>query len=141
MGCGRIGRGKDRLYGADAERVGEEDRGRRRQAGWNPCGGCREAEGAGAREPRTAAGERDPAQGLSIFCPGGAGRGREAMLAFIDDHGWASGVEPICKVLPIAPSTYHAHVAKRVDPGKLSARTKQDAAVLTQNLHRGERGW
>ena len=35
------------------------------------------------------------------------------MIAFIDDHREAHGVEPICKVLPIAPSTYHDHVAKR----------------------------
>ena len=35
------------------------------------------------------------------------------MIAFIDDHREAYGVEPICKVLPIAPSTYHAHAAKR----------------------------
>ena len=41
------------------------------------------------------------------------------MIAFIDDHRGAYGVEPICKVLPIAPSTYHAHAAKRADPGKL----------------------
>jgi hypothetical protein len=51
------------------------------------------------------------------------------MIAFIDDHRGAHGVEPICKVLPIAPSTYHAHVAKRSDPAKLSARAKQDAAL------------
>ena len=44
------------------------------------------------------------------------------MIAFIDDHREAHGVEPICKVLPIAPSTYHDHVAKRVDPSRLSAR-------------------
>ena len=43
------------------------------------------------------------------------------MIAFIDDHREAHGVEPICKVLPIAPSTYHDHVAKRADPEKLSA--------------------
>ena len=30
------------------------------------------------------------------------------MIAFIDDHRGAYGVEPICGVLPIAPSTYHA---------------------------------
>ncbi len=48
------------------------------------------------------------------------------MIAFIDDHREAHGVEPICKVLPIAPSTYHDHVAKRADPEKLSARTKRD---------------
>jgi transposase InsO family protein len=51
------------------------------------------------------------------------------MITFIDDHRQVYGVEPICKVLPIAPSTYHAHVAKRVDPEKLSARAKQDAAL------------
>ncbi|MBB4383578.1 transposase InsO family protein [Bradyrhizobium sp. SBR1B] len=31
--------------------------------------------------------------------------------------------------MPIAPSTYHAHVAKRRDPAKLSARARQDAAL------------
>ena len=49
------------------------------------------------------------------------------MIAFIDDHRGAYGVEPICKVLPIVPSTYRAHAAKRADPAKLSARAKQDA--------------
>jgi putative transposase len=43
------------------------------------------------------------------------------MIAFIDDHRGAHGVEPICKVLPIALDHY-AHVAKRRDPAKLSAR-------------------
>ena len=51
------------------------------------------------------------------------------MIAFIDDHRGAHGVEPICKVLPIAPSTYHAHVAERRDPAKRSARARQDAAL------------
>lgn len=48
------------------------------------------------------------------------------MIAFIDDHREAHGVEPICRVLPIAPSTYHDHVTKRADPEKLSARAKRD---------------
>jgi putative transposase len=48
---------------------------------------------------------------------------------FIDDHRAAYGVEPICRVLPIAPSTYHAHVAKRADPGKRSARASRDVAL------------
>jgi hypothetical protein len=38
------------------------------------------------------------------------------MIAFIDDHRQAHGVEPICKVLPIAPSTYHAHIAALMNP-------------------------
>ena len=32
------------------------------------------------------------------------------MIAFIDEHRAVHGVEPICKVLPIAPSTYHDHM-------------------------------
>ena len=51
------------------------------------------------------------------------------MIAFIDDHREVHGVEPICKVLPIAPSTYHAHVAKRRDPARLSARARQDVRL------------
>jgi putative transposase len=35
------------------------------------------------------------------------------MIAFIDDHRDVHGVEPICRVLPIAPSTYHSHTARR----------------------------
>ena len=51
------------------------------------------------------------------------------MIAFIDDHRGVHGVEPICKVLPIAPSTYWADVAKRADPARLSARARRDAAL------------
>jgi putative transposase len=54
------------------------------------------------------------------------------MTAFIDDHRGAYGGEPICKVLPIAPSTYHEHVARRTDPGKLSARAKRDLELKPQ---------
>ena len=49
------------------------------------------------------------------------------MIAFIDDHRAAHGVEPICKVLPIAPSTYYAHIARRRDPDRASARVRRDA--------------
>jgi putative transposase len=54
------------------------------------------------------------------------------MIAFIDDHRAAYGVEPICKVLPIAPSTYHEHAARRADPAKLSARAKRDVALRAE---------
>ena len=40
------------------------------------------------------------------------------MIAFIDDHRGVYGVEPICRVLPIAPSTYHEHAARRADPDR-----------------------
>ena len=51
------------------------------------------------------------------------------MIGFIDDHRADHGVEPICKVLPIAPSTYHTHAARRADPAKLPARAQWDLAL------------
>ena len=54
------------------------------------------------------------------------------MIAFIDEHRALHGVEPICRVLPIAPSTYHAHAARRADPGKLPARARRDITLRTE---------
>jgi putative transposase len=54
------------------------------------------------------------------------------MIAFIDEHRARHGVEPICRVLPIAPSTYHAHAARRADPGKLPARARRDVTLRTE---------
>ena len=51
------------------------------------------------------------------------------MIAFIDDHRSAYGVEPICRVLPIAPSTYFERVAQRRDPTRRSARAQRDVAL------------
>jgi len=51
------------------------------------------------------------------------------MIAFIDEHREVYGVEPICRVLPIAPSTYHEHVARRADPSRLPPRAQRDAEL------------
>lgn len=51
------------------------------------------------------------------------------MIAFIDAHRDDYGVEPICKVLPIAPSTSRAHAAQRRNPSLLSARARRDGAL------------
>jgi transposase InsO family protein len=48
------------------------------------------------------------------------------MVSFIDLHRGEYGVEPICKVLPIAPSTYYAHKAIEADPTRRSERAKRD---------------
>lgn len=48
------------------------------------------------------------------------------MVRFIDDHRDEYGVEPICAVLPIAPSTYYAHVRRRKEPNQRSERAKRD---------------
>ncbi|MGH8274441.1 MAG: IS3 family transposase [Gammaproteobacteria bacterium] len=65
----------------------------------------------------------------AYFCPGGARPPKQAMKAFIDDHREAYGVEPICKVLPIAPSTYYEHVVRRTDPAKVPPRLQRDAEL------------
>ena len=54
------------------------------------------------------------------------------MITFIDDHRKTYGVEPICKVLPIAPSTYHERQAQRRDPARLSARARRDLELKPQ---------
>ena len=51
------------------------------------------------------------------------------MIAFIDDHRAEHGVEPICRMLPIAPSTYYARLAKRAEPSRRSDRARRDDAL------------
>ena len=91
---------EDRLLSVHAERVGEEGGGRQRQAWRGADRAIRPAEGARTREPGVAAGQRDPLEGVGIFCAGGASRRSlapvQAMISFIDDHRQAYGVEPIC---------------------------------------------
>lgn len=47
------------------------------------------------------------------------------MIAFIDEHRDDYGVEPTCRVLPIA-HPYYEHVAQRRDPSRLSRRVGRD---------------
>ncbi len=51
------------------------------------------------------------------------------MVTFIDDHREAYGVEPICQVLPIAPSIYHEQKAREADPSRLPQRAVRDAEL------------
>lgn len=57
------------------------------------------------------------------------------MTAFIDEHRDVYGVEPICKVLPIAPSTYYTQAARRVDLALRPNRAWRDDA-LCQEIRR-----
>jgi hypothetical protein len=57
------------------------------------------------------------------------------MVRFIDDHRTRYGVEPICRVLPIAPSTYFRHKLVERDPSRRSVRAVSDdvrRAILRQ---------
>lgn len=51
------------------------------------------------------------------------------MIGFIDDQRAVYGVESICRVLPIAPSTYYHRLACRADPAKASARHQRDTEL------------
>jgi putative transposase len=48
------------------------------------------------------------------------------MVAFIDQHRATYGVEPICAVVPIAPSTYFLRKARQQDPTTRSRRQRRD---------------
>jgi putative transposase len=56
----------------------------------------------------------------------------EALISFVDAYRDKHGVEPICKVLPIAPSTYHAHAARRAAPNTAPARVRRDTELCVE---------
>jgi putative transposase len=50
-------------------------------------------------------------------------------VAFVDAHREQYGVEPICRVVPIAPSTYYEQKARAADPSRLPARAQRDECL------------
>lgn len=54
------------------------------------------------------------------------------MVAFIDQYRHQHGVEPICKELPIAPSTYYHHKTHQQHPERRSTRAKSDDQLAPQ---------
>jgi len=54
------------------------------------------------------------------------------MVTFVDEHRDEYGVEPICSVLPIAPSTYYEHRARAEDPERRPDREKRDEDLRPQ---------
>ena len=54
------------------------------------------------------------------------------MTAFIDGHRDTYGVEPICRVLPIAPSTYYTHAARQADSERQPMRQRRDTDLCEQ---------
>jgi transposase InsO family protein len=54
------------------------------------------------------------------------------MVRFIDDHREAYGVEPICRVLPIAPSLYYEQKARQADPRRLPKRLARECELRVE---------
>ncbi len=50
----------------------------------------------------------------------------------MEAHVGDFGVEPICRVLQIAPSTWHEHARRKADPSRLPARARRDAELSVQ---------
>lgn len=62
------------------------------------------------------------------------------MVSFIDDHREAYGVEPICRVVPIAPSTYYEEKAREQEPALRPPRYHRDAELREKILEiRGQK--
>ena len=59
-------------------------------------------------------------------------------MLFVDENRDEYGVEPICRMLPIAPSTYYEERARQRDPGRLPSRAKRDRDLHEQieRVHR-----
>ncbi len=54
------------------------------------------------------------------------------MVQFIGTNRDPYGVESICSVLPIAPSTFYEHEARRRDPARVPARVKRDTELRVE---------
>ncbi len=57
------------------------------------------------------------------------------MVSFIDEHREVYGVEPICRVLPIASSIYYEHKARERDPQRIPMRAQRDR-LLSEEIYR-----
>ena len=64
------------------------------------------------------------------------------MIAFMETHREAFGVEPVCRVLQIAPATFHRHAAIARNPDLASDRARQDKQDLEKikAVHAQSRG-
>ncbi len=54
----------------------------------------------------------------------------KAIAVFIDEHRRVCGVEPICKLLPVAPSTSYAVKARQQAPAAGTLRDRELAAEI-----------
>ncbi|MEZ4227250.1 MAG: IS3 family transposase, partial [Polyangiaceae bacterium] len=68
----------------------------------------------------------------AFFGTGGARPPTQVMIDFIDANKDEYGVEPMCRVLPIAPSTYYEHALRMREPGRRPARHKRDDELKPQ---------
>ena len=121
-------------YGRDAAAMGAAGGAR-----WGPAPGPDDrgtaaAEGAGAGESGAAARERDPAQGVGVFRPGGARPPRDVMVTFIDAH--RDDVRSRADLRGAADRSVDATTSRRraqADPRRVPARAQRDARLAPRD--------
>src|SRR5262249_21449309 len=88
--------------------------------------GRRADQGSRAGESGASPRERDPAASLGFLC-GGARPPTQQVVSFIDANRDELGVEPICKALQVAPSSYYSAKQREIRP---CARALRDAVLM-----------
>ncbi|MGN5538183.1 IS3 family transposase [Alcaligenes sp. Lyrl_28] len=68
----------------------------------------------------------------TFFAPGGARPRTEEINTYIDQHRDVYGVEPICRVLQVAPSAYRCHAARQRRPELRSVRSQRDEGLMAE---------
>ena len=84
------------------------------------------------REVRELKPSNDKLRKAAAFRPRGSRPQTEAMVDFIDQYHDVRGIEPICKELPIAPSTHHHYKIRAQYPQRRSARVKCDEQLAPE---------
>ncbi|MEJ8676948.1 IS3 family transposase [Chromobacterium amazonense] len=68
----------------------------------------------------------------AFFGAGGARPPLQVVRAFIDAHRERLGVEPICRILQVAPSAYRRYAARQRDPALRSPRALRDDILMIE---------
>ena len=76
--------------------------------------------------------KRDSPTGVCIFRPGGDGPPTETLISFIDQYKGIYGVEPICKQIPIASSTYYEQKPHQQEPERQPLRVQRDRVLMAE---------
>ena len=71
-------------------------------------------------------------EGQRLFRGGGARAPVQEVIGFMQAHVSDFGVEPMCRVLQIAPSTWHENARRKADLDRLPRRAKRDAELSVQ---------
>ncbi|WP_425219010.1 IS3 family transposase [Ralstonia solanacearum] len=115
---------------ADAAGLGQARRSRQRATRRPDQQRARGVQAVATRGQGIAPRQRDSQDGQRVFCAGGARPPTQVVKAYIDRYRDAYGVEPICKVLQIAPSCYRRHAARLRNPALRSQRAQRDDALI-----------